>query len=282
VPVVSDIKRFLNLFLLRISAIRKPDISSWVVRAQEWKNKYPAVLPEYSENKKGMSAYTFLKLLSDEVKEGETIIVDEGGHLTWTMQSFEIKNGQRLISTLGNSPMGYAFPAAIGASLALGKKSIICIDGDGGFQLNIQELQTVFNYQLPIKMFVINNRSMGIIKQFQDLYFDSRYIASSPAGGYTSPDFVKVAEAYGIKAVTIKQLDSAQEKIREVLNNPGPILCDVWIDEDQKINPKIEFGRPLEDMAPYLDRTEFMENMIVEILPDSKEIPKHTGWVNLK
>jgi acetolactate synthase-1/2/3 large subunit len=93
---------------------------------------------------------------------------------------------------------------------------------------------------------------------------------------------VKVAEAYGIKAVTIKQLDSAQEKIREVLNNPGPILCDVWIDEDQKINPKIEFGRPLEDMAPYLDRTEFMENMIVEILPDSKEIPKHTGWVNLK
>jgi acetolactate synthase-1/2/3 large subunit len=282
IPVIADIKKFLNLFLAEMSLVAKHDISSWMQKTQEWKNKYPAVLNEYYDQKDKINSYIFFRILSDELGKNETVIIDTGGALAWSMQSFEVKSGQRFIASLGNSPMGYALPASMGASLALDKKPVVCVNGDGAFQLNIQELQTVFFYQIPIKIFVINNRSLGMIKQFQDQYFDSHYFATSLVGGYTSPDFVKVAEAYGIKAVTIKQLDSAQEKIREVLNNPGPILCDVWIDEDQKINPKIEFGRPLEDMAPYLDRTEFMENMIVEILPDSKEIPKHTGWVNLK
>ena len=123
---------------------------------------------------------------------------------------------------------------------------------------------------------------MGIIKQFQDLYFDSRYFATSEAGGYSSPDFAEVAEAYGIKAITIKTPGEIKEKIKEALDYNGPVVCDVLIDENQKIKPKIEFGRPLEDMSPYLERKEFLENMIIEPLPESKETPKASGWQTLK
>ncbi|MBN2198082.1 thiamine pyrophosphate-binding protein [Candidatus Wolfebacteria bacterium] len=282
IGVIADIKNFLNIFNAKIKEITKPNISSWVKRAKEWKIKYPAVLPEYFKQKDKINVYAFLKILSDEVGSKENIIFDEGGNLIWAMQSWEVKDGQRIISTFGNSPMGYALPASIGASMVQNKKPIICIDGDGGFQLNIQELQTVFYYQLPIKIFILNNKSMGIIKQFQDQYFGSRYFATSLNGGYSSPDFVKVARAYGIKAVAIKTFDEIKDKIKEVLNYDGPILCDVWIDKDQKIKPKIEFGRPLEDMSPYLERKEFLENMIIEPLPESKQMPKSTGWQVLK
>lgn len=280
VGIAADAKRFLSLFVQKLPLADAPDVARWRQKTKAWKEKYTAVLPEYAEQP-AMSAYSFLKKLSDKLPLGQTTIVDEGGNLVWTMQSFAIKEGQRLISTFGNSPMGYALPASIGACFAIGKKPIVCIDGDGGFQMNIQELQTVRHYNLPLKIFIMNNRSMGIIKQFQDLYFDSRYIATTPDGGYSSPDFAAVAKAYGIDAVTVESLESADAVIDQVLAHDGPILCDVRIDVDQKLNPKLEFGRPLEDMSPYLPRDEFMSNMTVPPLPGAEEIPKNTGWQTL-
>ncbi len=169
IGVAADIKKFLNLFQPRISEIKKPEIFSWAERTRGWKTKYPAVLPEYYNQKDKISAYVFLKTLSDTLNSNEAIVVDIGATLAWTMQSFEVKENQRLVSNFGHAPMGYALPASIGACFALNKKPVICIAGDGGFNLNIQELQTVFHYKLPRKMFVINNRSTGIIKKLKRL-----------------------------------------------------------------------------------------------------------------
>lgn len=280
IGVVAHVKKFLTRFACVLPVADASDSADWFEKTKTWKGKYSAVLSEY-ETQPALSAYTFARKLSDALPEGQTIIVDEGGNLVWTMQSFRIKEGQRLISTFGNSPMGYALPAAIGASFAIGKKPVICIDGDGGFQMNIQELQTIKHYNLPIKIFILNNRSMGIIKQFQDLYFGSRYYATTTDGGYSSPDFAAVAQAYGIDAVTIERLSDVETVLAQVLGHDGPILCNVLIDVEQKLNPKLEFGRPLEDMTPYLPREEFLKNMMVEPLPGAEEIPKNTGWQTL-
>ncbi len=282
VGIAAHVNDFFNAFKKHLPVKNKKDISSWMKRTQELKDKYPTLLPEYSKNKNLINAYPFLHLLSDAARENETIIADEGGNLVWTMQSWKIKKGQRMISTFGNSPMGYSFPAAMGASAALNFKPVICLDGDGGFQMNIQELQTVKHYNIPMKIFILNNRSMGIIKQFQDLYFNSRHYASSPDGGYSAPDFAKVAIAYGIPAISVKKPSEMKAAITKMMKHKGPILCDVWIDEFQKLNPKLEFGRPLEDMSTYLDREEFKKNMIIEPLPESKDIPVNKGWQTLK
>lgn len=218
-------------------------------------------LPEYAKQKEKVNMYYFMKILSDLAKNDDVVITDAGSNLTWTLQGFEVKDGQKLFSAFGNSPMGYSLPAAIGASIALGNKPIICIIGDGGIQMNIADLQTVFYYKLPIKIFVIDNNAFGIIKQFQDIWFDSQYEATCPEKGCSFPDFVKVGQAYGLKTETIANHSELEEKIKKVLASPEAVLCNVEVRPDEKIVPKLEFGKPIEDASPLLDRTEFNENM---------------------
>ena len=272
VSVNADAKEFLSEFLKNLEDFQL-SIGEWLAKAQEWKTKYPGCLPEYESQPEMVNPYFFIKVLSEELADGEIIIPDEGGNLVWTMQAFQIKKGQRLFSAFGNSPMGYALPASIGAALATGKERIICIDGDGGFQMNIQELQTVAHYKLPVKIFILNNRCYGIIRQFQDVYFGGGHEASVPEKGYSSPDFLKVANAYGLASERIDSHKNLREKIRSVLSRPGAVLCDVLIKEDQKLMPKLEavktpegryISKPIEDQWPYLPREEFKQNMIIE------------------
>ena len=268
IPINTDTKLFLQEILAEIPKIKKPKIDKWLRVVKDWKFKYPTILPQYQKQKSYVNPYHFISTLSEMLPDNAIIIPDEGGNLTWTMQSFKIKNGQRLFSTFGNSPMGYALPAAIGACFAVNmKRPVICITGDGGLQINIQEFQTVVHHKLPLKIFILNNKSYGIIKQFQDTWLESRYEASEK--GYSTPDFVKVASAYKIKTVQIKNHKELKSKISQVLNFKGPVFCDVLLHPDQKIIPKIEFGMPLEDMTPYLKRQEFIKNMIVKPLPES-------------
>jgi len=166
-------------------------------------------------------------------------------------------------------------PGAIGAAVAAPGKQVICIDGDGGIQLNIQELQTIFHYQLPIKIFILNNHSMGIMKQFHDNYFGGQYDAVTPESGYSMPDFCKVAQAYGITAFSVKKPEDIKRSIQYALHYKGPIVCDVWINENQQLLPRLEFGRPLEDMRPYLSDNELNNNMIVATRP---RIKGKRGW----
>jgi acetolactate synthase-1/2/3 large subunit len=220
-----------------------------------------------------LSSYLFLDELQDSFADDAIIIPDEGGNLVWSMQTIKPKKNQRIFSNFGNSSMGYALPAAIGAAIGSGKE-VIVIDGDGGFQMNIQELQTVKQYNLPIKIFILNNNCYGIIKQFQDAYFNSRYTATDE-GDYTAPDFTKIAHAYGICALKAT-LHNRADMINASLKYKGPVLVDVIIDKGQKLTPKLEFGNSLEDMSPYLSDEEIKDHMIIDMIPrrDNSQ-----GWV---
>lgn len=270
IGVNTDVTEFVKLLLTHLGSTTPPDISSWRLQTQSWKRQYPNVLLAWRRRRSRVDPYVFVETLSQELDSSAVVIADCGANLTWVMQAFQVKKGQRLFSAFGNSPMGYAFPAAIGASIALSQQPIICLTGDGGLQINIQELQTVIAYKLPLKIFILNNHSYGIIKQFQDMYFGGRHEASDPAHGVTVPDFIKIGRAYGLTAVSITHHRHLRRQIRRVLRAREPILCDVVIPDDAKLIPKLEFGKPIEDLSPLLPRKEFLQNMLISPLEASK------------
>lgn len=268
-PVVADAKKYLQALNRAIAEQVKPDFSGWRERIAKWKDKYPIVDPTEYDKEGAVSPRVFVDKLCDSLSDDMVTIVDTGGNLSWAMQTFKIKGTQRIFSAYGYSPMGYSFPAAIGASVALGDRPVVCTIGDGGMQMNIQELQTLAYYQLPVKVFIMNNRSYGIIKQFQEELFEGRYEATQPGMGYDCPDFVKVAQAYGLASARIASQQEIAEKVNWVLEVPGPVVCEVMLDDSARIVPKTVFGHPIEDQWPLLDREELRQNMIVRPLEDS-------------
>lgn len=230
-------------FLQSVNTGAKQDFSDWVNLLDTWKEKYKNEKAREGDSE----VYDYLRTFFETLPDDCIVIPDQGGNLVWTMQSAKLNDTQKLFTNFGNSSMGFALPAAIGAAIGSGKK-VYCIDGDGGFQMNIQELLTVKKYNLPIDIIILNNSGYGIIKQFQDSYFDSEYTATSKTDVFgDAVDFVKIAEAYGVKT-----------------------LKDVQIPETQKIYPKLEFGNSLENMTPYID---FEKDMLVEVPPKKK-----LGW----
>lgn len=263
ISICADIKDVLPKLIHEVKKQHFSKCNDWISKTLQWKKGYPVVLDEWRKKKDFVDPYVFIETLSKKLKNNAIIITDCGGNLTWTIQAFHIKKGQRLFSAMGNSPMAYSFPASIGASIAAGGKEIICIIGDGGFQMNIQELQTLKYYNLPIKIFILNSRSYAIIKQFQEENFNSNFLATEPATGYSVPDFTKIVKAYGLKVVQIKTNVQLKNKIHEVLTYKGPIVCDVLIPSNAKLIPKVSFGNPIEDLSPLLPREEFNKNMII-------------------
>ena len=253
----------LNVFLKTVNdkKITTKDLTLWKNRIQEWREKYPVCCPEYLEQRENVNPYVFMNELSKETKSGDIVITDAGATLTWTMQAYRIRTPQMLFSAFNHSPMGYSLPASIGAQFAAPDKQVLCIIGDGGLQMNIQELETIAYNRLPIKIFLINNGGYGIIRQTQDTWMNSRYVAVDPSSGLGFPDCQKIAKAYGIETQEIVDHKDLNKAIRNVLEYKGPILCDVKVKHDQQILPKLVFGRPIEDMAPLLSREEFEANM---------------------
>ena len=262
----EDLNKFLSTFNSSLKKFKFSASNNWKSICKKWKFKYPNVKSFYAKQKKFVNPYYFIDRLSKKLNKRDIIITDDGGHLTWTIQAFKVKKGQRVFSAFGNSPMGYAFPASIGASIANRKKRIICIDGDGSIQINIQELQTMVINKLPIKLFIINNNGYGIIKQFQELYLKKRYEASIPSKGVTNPDFKKISNAYGINYSEIKNNKKIDKILGKVLNSKKPEFVNVIISPNQKIIPKLQFGNPIEDLSPLLSRSEFKKNMIIPTL----------------
>ena len=211
--------------------------------------------------------YVFVDLLAKLTKKNTVIIPDAGGNLTWTMQGYEPKVKQTIFSAFNHSPMGYAFPAAIGVKLARPDCEVICITGDGGLNMNLQEFGTLALQNLPIKIFILNNEEYGIIKQTQATWLDCNYVCSDVASGVACPDFLRIAEAYNIKTVDISSHTNLNEIMQDVLSyDEGPIVCNVKIKPNQEILPKLSSGRPLEDMYPHLPEAELKKNMNFEQL----------------
>lgn len=267
-PMRIDAKAFFSL--TKNIKVRPQNISKWWTVIEYWRGKYPICPPEYYQDEE-VNPYVFTKALAAESAVGDVFFVDTGNALAWTMQAFEFRGEQRLFSAFNNTPMGYSLPASIGACFALGKKPVTCITGDGGLQINIQELATIAKHKLPIKIFLINNRGYSMLRQTQEQWFDARYEASTPESGLPTPDFVRIAEAYGIEACSITTNKEVNQRTRDTLDTAGPAFCNVEINPSYRLIPQVKFGRPIEDSEPLLDRKEFLENMIVKPMEVSLE-----------
>lgn len=191
--------------------------------------------------------------LSEYIPENAVITTDVGQNQVWAAQSFHTKAGQRIFSSCGHGAMGYSLPAAIGCSLP-GRSPVFSLNGDGGFQMNLQELQTIAREQLPIKIIVFNNSALGMIRHFQELYFDGCYSQTVPQGGYTVPNFGKIAGAYGL---SYHRVASETDLREDLFSGSGPCLIEVVIHEDTYVFPKLEFGKPNQDQEPQMDRALF-------------------------
>lgn len=270
----SDAKKFLEMML---DATEKNEINNyteWIEQCNVWKEKYPVCLPEYKKIKGAINSYVLIDSLSKHSKENDIFVSDAGGTYYATSQAIQLtKPGQRYIPSSAMATMGYSLPAAIGISVATDNGRVIALTGDGSFQQNIQELQTVIEYNLPVKLFVLNNDGYESIRTSQKNYFSNRFLGESPKSGISFPDTLKIAEAYGIKAIRISEYEELDEKIDEILNFEGPVICDVIIPREQPIIPTVSSrvnpdgtmsSRPLEDMYPFLDREEYKNNLYVD------------------
>lgn len=249
VAIVSDLKSFFKEFSIESLGINFECKTDWVNFINQEKTKWPDIK---ELDTIGINPNVFIHLLSINSTKAAAYIADVGSHQMWAAQSLEIKNGQKFLTSGGMGAMGFSLPASIGACLATNKLPVVVIIGDGCMQVNIQELQTISRNNLPIKIIVFNNESLGMIRQFQDSYFESRY--QSTYWGYSAPNFEKIAIAYGISAKTIsdqKEVINAVNWLWEPANEQHPQLLQVMIDPKTNTYPKLAFGRPITEMEPF-------------------------------
>mgnify|MGYP002750588374 FL=1 len=226
------------------------DYSKWIEVCNEIRQKLGAV----DQTTTGKIVAT----VSQKFPADVLITTDVGQNQVWVAQSMQLKKGQQVLFSGGHGAMGYSLPAAIGAYY-VSKSPVICISGDGGMQMNIQELQYIARERLPIKIIVLNNDALGMIRHFQEMYFDGNYYQTKPSGGYNAPNFSKIAGAYGIRNIQIN-MEEIPDEIPE-LNDQDPFLMEILINEDTYVFPKLEFGKPNQDQEPLLNRKLYNELM---------------------
>ena len=260
-PINMNIKTFLNT--LDLTDFTTANYSEWIERINHLKLKYS--IDSSSENN-GISPYGFLKELSKTIPDNAIICVDVGQNQMWAAQSLEIKKDQRFFTQGGMASIGSALPMAIGASFAKPDRMIVVITGDGGFQLNIQELQTICHHNLPIKIILFNNNGYGMIRQFQEQYFEGRF--QSSVIGYSNPDFQKVVTAYDISSRKISSGTEIKSALELLFYDNSPSFLEVSIDVQFNVVPKLAVNKPVEDQEPALSREELQSDMIIGILPE--------------
>lgn len=268
-PIWADLSLFIPELLKKTPEITAPQWLDW---AMERKKRFDfAHTPEYQQEGSKINAYAVTHRLSELLPENLVYVMANGFACVGSFQAAVVKGGQRFILNSGDASMGYDLPAAIGACVASGKKETICYAGDGSIMMNLQELQTIKHHNLPIKIFVVNNDGYLSIKQTQNNFFEGRHCGDGRNSGVTLPDFVKVAQAFGIKAYRLEKPDEIDATIKKVLAEEGPVLCEIVVDPDYIFSPKLSARKlddgtmispSLEDMYPFLDRQEFEENMI--------------------
>jgi acetolactate synthase-1/2/3 large subunit len=245
--IVADLRDFARAALPVANGADLPDQSAWIEEIRTLHASWPD--SNELSGVPGINPNLLMHHLSSVAGGAAAYVADVGQHQMWAAQSLELLSNQRFLTSGGLGSMGFGLPAAIGAAFAVAGRSIVLVAGDGGFQTNIQELQTVARNQLPIKMLIVNNQSHGMVRQFQETYFDRRY--QSTVWGYSAPDFAAVASAYGIPARTIETEDATAQALSWLLAEPGPALLDVKISPEANCYPKIAFGRPISEMEPF-------------------------------
>lgn len=275
--VVADAGAFIARLSSTLKSLPPPDFGEWIARCEDWKQRYPVVLPEYYEQLGYSNTYVFTQTLCQELATNDLLIPGSSGASIDTFWlSVQLKKGQRIAATGGLGAMGYGLPAAIGGCIGSRGRRTISVDGDGGFMLNVQELEVVRRLNLPIKFFILNNNGYASIRASQNGYF-KEVIGCDKDSGLTLPDISKVAHAFGIKYFQIDDQAEMRSSIREALDFDGPSICEVMVQPDQAIGPRVSsrlgkggvmISTPLEDLYPFLDREELRSNMLVPLLDD--------------
>jgi acetolactate synthase-1/2/3 large subunit len=248
-PVQADLRSFLPAAIKAAKDFAFNDHPSWQNEIKLLREKWPDT--DEIKIDKGINPNRFMHELSRISSQTMGFVVDTGNHQMWAAQSLDLSPEQKFITSGGMGAMGFSLPAAIGASFASPGRPVVQISGDGGMQMNIQELETIAHHKLPVKMVVLNNHSYGMVRQFQQSYFHERY--ASTYQGYSTPDFEKVAQAYGIQAATIDETEeSTQRGLSQLWADPTiPFLLQVEIDPMINAYPKIAFGHPITQMEPF-------------------------------
>jgi acetolactate synthase-1/2/3 large subunit len=275
-PIVADAKTFLGELKARSDTVHGHSWQPWIEKCKEWKARYPLVLPEHRNLPNYLSMYHFSEALSDELAPGDVIVPGSSGFaIEIFLLCLKIKQNQRCFHNRGTGSMGFALPAAIGAAVASGHRTI-CVDGDGGFQMNIQELATVERLGLPIKCFVANNDGYASIRASQSGYF-KQLVGADRTSGMTLPDLGEVTRAYGLPFIRITDKGDLNRQIRGVLEMKGPAVCEVMVAPNEERTPRAASyirqdgsmgSKPLEDLFPFLPREEFHSEMIIPPLEE--------------
>ncbi|HDR7633872.1 TPA: acetolactate synthase large subunit [Bacillus mycoides] len=228
-PVVGDVKNALHM-LLHMPIDTQTD--EWLTKIEKWKEEYPL---SYNQKERELKPQHVISLVS-ELTNGEAIVTTEvGQHQMWAAHFYKAKNPRTFLTSGGLGTMGFGFPAAIGAQLAKEEELVICIAGDASFQMNIQELQTIAENNIPVKVFIINNKFLGMVRQWQEMFYENR-LSESRIG---SPDFVKVAEAYGVKGLRATNSFEAKKVMLEAFSHEGPVVVDFCVEEGENVFPMV-------------------------------------------
>ncbi len=242
IPIVGDLKRVLSSLLTRLQI---PDTADWRRQVREWQTRYALTFRENLQESKIKPQYIVKEIC--RLTGGKAIIAtDVGQHQIWTAQYYIFDRPRTLVSSGGLGTMGYGFPAALGAAVAFPGQTVCCIAGDGSIQMNIQELATAVSHCLPVKIAIMNNGYLGMVRQWQELFYGGRYACTElPA----NPDFVKLAEAYGATGLRAIRHSEVTGVLEKALNTEGPVLMDFWVDPEENVFPMVAPNCPLNEIA---------------------------------
>ncbi len=267
--IKSDAKEFAEIFFKKLKVTKKINYDdNWLNYCRNIRKKYPIVLDEYKKQKKYVNSYYFIELLSKKLKPNDSIITDMGLSFVGTHQTFIAKKNQKLFTNSGHAPMGWGLPAAIGSYFASKKENIICITGEGGLQMNIQEFATVQHHKIPLKIFIYNNGGYLTIKQTQQLGMKSRIMGSDKNSGLSFPNYKKIADAHEIKYIKISEHNTLIRKLSSILSSNKSVICELIINPEQDQKPKAinrringkSVATDFEDLYPFLPKKELIKN----------------------
>ena len=276
-PIQGNVAEWVRALRTPVSPEGLPAKGEWLSWCGERKRRYPAVLQEYWDRKERVNPYCFYRGPEPSFARRSDYGCGNGSACACLFQAGVVKKGQRMYTNSGSATMGYDLPGAIGACIASGRQKVVCLAGDGSIQMNLQELQTIVHHRLPIKVFVLNNDGYHSMRQTIGNFFGGLKVGYDPESGVSFPEMERIASAYRIpyrRCSHHREMDSA---IGEALQGDSPFICEVMVALDQPFAPKqsshsLPDGRivskPLEDLAPFLDREEFRENMIIDPLPE--------------
>ena len=279
--VVCDAAVFIELLTKRLQLRPITQPSDWVKRCNAYEEEFPWVGPEHNDQGGFMNSYRFMERLNSFFKEDQVVVTDMGTALLSGHQVLHFADGQRLMTSTGLGEMGYGLPAAIGASFALDRGEVMCLNCDGGMMLNLQELQTVAHHKLPIKMFIFNNDGYLMIKHTQNALFKTGYVGTDKSSGVSCPNFSKIAAAFEMPAFQIRHWEECDETLRQVQAATGPVICEVFMHPEQLFTPKLSLvskedgtlvSPPLEDLSPLVPRAVLERAMLVGVHEKSKSL----------